>query len=279
MALRLRVRLRPRSGSGSGDSPVEDYLDDLLGAAPGPAREVRALLAEADAHLRDATAEGTARGLTPLEAELEAVARFGPVRSLAAAEARRQSLPVVVLARHIVASGLLLGAIGALAVGVSGIVTAIMGAIGGSTFIVHISSATHFAPSDCSRWLSQNPGAHSCYQAALSDWSGEVVGYRLAIGMLGLLALGVFLVMRRHWSRRQRFGTLPTTVVEAVALTVFGGAGLWMLGLGVDWAVQGQNGAGQWLGSAPVALALAGWYGFRLLSDLRSVPAGGAAPA
>jgi hypothetical protein len=253
-----------------GDSPVEEYLDRLLAAAPGPPREVRALLAEAEAHLRDVTAEGQARGLGRHEAERQAVARFGPVRSVAAGEARRHLVGFPVLIRQTVASGLLLGAIGGMAVGISGILAAVMAALGGSTFIVDISSATRLAPSDCARWLSQDPSAHSCYQAALSDWTAEVIGYRLVVGMLGLMAMAAYVLARRHWTRHRRFATLPAPVSDTVALVLFGLSGLWALGLGIDWVAQGQNGAGQWLAAAPVALAVAGYFGFRLLGDLRT---------
>jgi hypothetical protein len=267
-----RRRDQPAADAGAG-SPVEDYLDHLLGAAPGPPREVRALLAEAEAHLRDATREGLAQGLSIGDAERQAVARFGPVRLVATAEARRQQIPFWALVRQIVASGLLLGAVGGIAVGISGIVTAVLGALGGSTFIVDISPATHLAPSDCARWLSQNPAAHSCYQAALSDWASEVVGFRLVAGVAGLLALGAYFLLRRRWSRARLFGTLPAAVVDAVAATLFALSGAWTLGLGIDSLVIGTNGAGQWLGAAPVALALAGYYGLRLVGDLRQVPA------
>jgi hypothetical protein len=187
---------------------------------------------------------------------------------VATAEALRHSLSPAALARQLVASGLLLGAIGGIAVGISGVVSAVMEAIGGSTFIVNISSSTHLAPSDCARWLSQDPSAHSCYQAALSDWSFEVVGYRLFVGVLGLLALAAFFLLRR----RRHFGTLPASVVDTIAVTLFGLAGLWTLGLGVDWLAQGHNGVGQWLSAAPVSLALAGYFGFRLVGDLRRAP-------
>jgi len=246
-------------------SPVDDYLDRLLADAPGPPREVRALLAEAEAHLRDATREGIAAGLSPEEAEQQAVSRFGTVRAVTTAEARRQTVPLPAVARQVAASGLLLGAIGGLAVGVSGIVTAILGAIGGSTFIVHISSSTRLAPSDCARWLANDPGAHSCYQAALSDWAGEVVGFRLVAGVLGAVALAAYFLVRRRFAHE----LLPAAVVDTIAVTLFGVSGAWMLGLGVDWLLVGGNGAGQWLGAAPVALALAVFYGFRLLRDVR----------
>lgn len=260
--------------TGPDDSPVEAYLDHLLAAAPGTPREVRGLLAEAEAHLRDVTAEGVSHGLTVADAERRAVERFGTVRSVATAEADRVELPFAAVVRRIVASGLLLAAVGGIAVGISGVIVAIFGALGGSTFIVNISSRTHLAPSDCARWLAQNPSAHSCYQAALSDWHFEVIAFRLVAGALGLMSLATYFLVRRRWSRRHTFGTLPAGVVDTIAVTVFGVSGLWLLGLGVDWLVVGTNGAGQWLSAAPVALLLAGIYGVRLLVDIRRSPAG-----
>jgi hypothetical protein len=149
-------------------------------------------------------------------------------------------------------------------VGASGLLTWLLETINGSTFIVNISPSTHLAPSDCARWLSQNPAARTCYQAALSDWSSEVVGYRLFIGVLGALALGAYFLLRRRGARG-----LPAAVVDTIAVTLFGAAGAWTLGLGVDWLIQGTNGAGQWLATAPVALAASGSYGWRLLRDVR----------
>jgi hypothetical protein len=247
------------------ESPVEDYLDRLLVASPGGPREVRSLLAEAEAHLWDATAAGVARGLTQEEAQRQAVGRFGTVHSVAAAESRRQALPLTTLVRQIVLSALFLGGVGGVAVGVSGIITWLLGSLGGSTFIVNISSHTFLPPSDCARWLAGDPATHSCYQAALADWRGDVVLFRLVAGVLGLLALAAYFLMRR----RRWFTTLPATVVDTIAVTLFSASGLFLLGLGVDWLVQHDNGAGQWLGAAPVALALALYFGLRLVGDIR----------
>lgn len=72
------------------DSPVEVYLDELLLVLPGTPRQIRHQLAETEAHLRDATAEGVARGLTEIQAEADAVARFGPCQLIAGAEAGAQ---------------------------------------------------------------------------------------------------------------------------------------------------------------------------------------------
>jgi hypothetical protein len=252
----------------SGDSPVEDYLDQLLVEAPGPPREVRTLLAEAEGHLWDATADGLARGLGQRQAEEEAVARFGSVRRVTTAEARRQTVALGALARQVVTSGLYLGGLAGVAVGVSGLLTWLLGAAAGPTFIVDISHHTYLAPSDCASWLAGDPSAHSCYQAALTDWSGDVVLFRLVAGVLGLLALGAYLVIRRQ----RHFDDLPSPMVDTIAVTAFGAAGAVLLGLGVDWMLLGKNGAGQWLSTAPVALALALWFGWRLVSSLRRAP-------
>lgn len=251
---------------------VEEYLDDLLVRLPGSPREVRHLLAEAEAHLRDATADGIARGLSAEDAEREAVARFGSAGGLARQERLRQSVPAVMLARQCVMSALLLGGIGGLAVGVSAALTAVLGAIGGSRFIVDISPATQLAPSDCARWLAANPGAHTCYQAAMSDWAWDTILIRGAVGVLGALSIAAFVVLRRR-SPGLGAASLPAAVVDTVALTLFGVAGVWLLGLGVDaMAVASGHGAGQWLGAAPVALALAGFFAFRVLRQLRQPP-------
>jgi H+/Cl- antiporter ClcA len=120
--------------------------------------------------------------------------------------------------------------------------------------------------------LAQDPTAHSCYQAALSDWTAEVVGFRLVAGVLGGLALAGYFLIRHRWTRRQRFGTLPAAVIDTLAVTLFGLSGLWTLGLGVDWLAHRHNGAGQWLAAAPVALAVAGYYGIRVVAELRRAP-------
>jgi hypothetical protein len=174
-------------------------------------------------------------------------------------------LPLATLVRQIVTSAVFLGGVAGVAVGISGIITWIMASLGGSTFIVDISSHTYLAPSDCARWMANDPAAHTCYQAAVADWRWEIVAFRLAAGVAGLLALGIYFLVRR----RRHFVRLPATVVDTIAVTLFSFSGVFLLGLGVDWLIQRDNGAGQWLGAAPVALALALYFGLRLVGDLR----------
>ena len=138
----------------TGEGPVEAYLDRLVVLlSSGDPRSLRHLLAETEAHLRDSTDRGVAEGLGLDEAEARAVQRFGPVEDFVSAERARQVAPWSRVGRQIAASAVLLGAIGALAVGLSGIVAAAFWAIGGTSGLVAVTPGRQLAGSDCARWL------------------------------------------------------------------------------------------------------------------------------
>jgi hypothetical protein len=257
--------------SASSDSPIEAYLDQLLAAClPGRLREARHLVVETEAHLRDAAAEAESRGLSAYNAEEEAVARFGSPADLAAAERRVQTTSLGQLVRQCVSSGLLLGSIGGLAVGVSGIVAALMETAGGQHFLVDPPSGAALSAANCARWLAASPRGSTCAQAGLADWAHDTVLFRMFAGVVGILALAAFFGVRRWWSRSGGLTGLPAIVVETAAVVAFGAAGVWLAGLGIDSvAVSSGHGAGQWLSAAPVALALAVVFGLRLMRDLR----------
>lgn len=262
-------------------SPIEDFLDDLLSASAGhPPRETRHLLTEAETHLRDAMAEGIARGLAPVDAEHDAVTRFGSPAELASREATRHALTLGGLVRACVGSGLLLGGLAGLAMGLSAIITAAMGAIWGPSFIVNLTPQTHLAAADCARWLAGDPSTHSCYHAALADWAGETVANRALLGILGAIAIGTFLWLRRRWSGRHLATGLPRAMVNAIGLTIFSAASLGLTARGINSIVvhTSSTGAGQDLGTAPVLLILAAVFGLRLLQDLRIAALRGSGP-
>ena len=159
-------------------------------------------------------------------------------------------------------------------------VTAVMGAVGGSTFIVNISPHTPLAAVDCTRWLANNPAAHSCYQAALTDWAGETVANRAILGVLGVMALVAFVVPRRRWSARHLVAVLPRNMFDAVAFAVFGVAGVWLASLGINSiAVNAGRGAGQELGTAPAMLILSVVFGLRMIGDFRTSTSGCPVPS
>ncbi|MDQ2747943.1 MAG: hypothetical protein M3Y44_00160 [Actinomycetota bacterium] len=253
------------------DSPIEAYLDDLVAGLSAVApRELRHLLAETEAHLRDDAERATAAGMTAWQAEAQAVARFGPVRDVIVPTRARLALPIHELARRVLTTALLLGGIGAVAVGVSGLISAVIRLVGGARALVDVPAGQALSASACSRWLAGDPGAHSCREAALSDWAAETVGYRIALGVLGLLVLLAIRTLRRRGSSPNRWATLPPVVSDTIAVTAFGAAGCGTLGLGVD-AVVGASGrgSGQWFSAAAVALVAAAVYAARLVRALR----------
>jgi hypothetical protein len=136
--------------------------------------------------------------------------------------------------------------------------------------VVDVAPGQALAAADCSRWLALDPSAGSCQDAAVSDWIGEVIGSRLAVGLLGVLALALFALFRRARGDRPGGILLPTVVNHTIAVAAFGAAGVVTLVLSASWAVQAQgHGWGQWASAAPLALAAAAFFGVRLVGDLR----------
>jgi hypothetical protein len=101
--------------------PVEAYLDQLLSYLRGSAHDVRRVLSEIEAHLRDATAEEVASGATVEEAERRAIERLGHPRTVA----RRFSaglvpVPPAAVTAELARVAVLVGAVGLVAIGASG---------------------------------------------------------------------------------------------------------------------------------------------------------------
>ena len=106
------------------DGPIENYLDNLfVELRRNDPRSARSMLHEAEAHRADAAEEAVRAGMSPEDAEAEAVRRFGKARLVAAADRAHGRLWV---ARGIFISAWSLGAWGAVAVGVSGLVAGSM---------------------------------------------------------------------------------------------------------------------------------------------------------
>lgn len=251
------------------ESPIGFYLDDLFEAARAlPPRDARYLLAETEAHLRDSADAAMADGVQSYEAELGALAAFGSVGDLVPRESQRIRMPLRALAGQVLNSAVLLGAIGAMTVGASGVVAGLIYLIGGANSIAAVPAAV-LTPQNCARWLSQQAAAN-CHQAALSDWAFETVYSRLALGVAGVLLL---ITYRSRQRRRRGNSGLKPIITDTVAALAFAVAGLWTTGLGVDAMIVSRGqGAGQWLSAAPIALAAAAIYCTRLAKRIREEP-------
>ena len=140
------------------DSPIEEYLDVLFAQLRSArARDARSLLAETETHLRHTADEVERTGLTARDAELVAVERFGDAKVLARDDRARHRAGLLI---SISVSTWALGALGAVAVGISGVVAGLMRLAGTSNqFIAGNPSTSTLKPGACARWLTNYPHA------------------------------------------------------------------------------------------------------------------------
>ena len=248
--------------------PIGRYLDRLLAHLRGSASDVRRILAEAEEHLRDATAERVAAGAGEQEAQRQAIEAFGDPRTVARRFAPRLApVPVGAVLAELVRTGTLLGAVALVAIGVSGALAELFGRAFGAAFVAGDVPGSTYTAERCADFMEYFPHARSCLEAAALHHWGEVVEYRVAVGVLGLAVLGGFLLWRRHPDGRQEryLGVLPDGFSATVATSLYGVAAAALALLSLDsFLVAGGDGTGQWLSAAVVASAMAVAYGVSL---------------
>ncbi len=238
--------------------PIEDYLDLLFKELRTTPRDGRRLLAEAEDHLWQAVADGLEAGMTQREAQEYAISSFGSVSAVVRAhDVRTKRFPRLAVFRELVMSGWLLGSVGLVAVGASGVVAAVMNRLLGREFVGGAPAVARFPASACQHFLAVQPTAHTCAQAAMLESSADAVSLRLLAGVVGLVLLGGYYLVRRVRFR----SALPDGFVPVVAVSVFGVAGLGLSYLSANNAVIGiRSGPGSYLSGAIVALGVAGAY-------------------
>ncbi|WP_334172529.1 hypothetical protein [Sinomonas sp.] len=241
----------------TGEGPIDRYLDELLVALRhGEPASARRLLTETEAHLRECAARLRAQGLDGESAESEAVRRFGPVGTVTAA-LRSPRLPLRAFLRPAVG----LVAAGAVAVGLSGALSEIFGRVWGAGFVAGDLPGTAYTAARCAVLQAPYPGL-DCLQAAAEHHWGEVVEYRVALGIVGLLLLLV-------WRFLPRAEPLPSGLAPTLAAAAFSLAAAGSGFEALNAAVQGWQGAGAWLSAAIVSLPLAVVFGVIALRKLQ----------
>ena len=212
-------------------TPIEDVLDELLLQSRADARSTRRLLDEASDHLHAAAAELEAGGMGRLDAEIEAVRRFGPVEPIAQAMPRRSFGALVF---ETLRAAIYLGGWGLVAVGVSGLVALVMNVWAGPSFV---GAGTVF----------RGPGA------SVDEVAADAVVLRVIAGLVGMFVLLGYLVWRRHAGATS---LLPPGLVDALGAAAFAAG---TVGLAMASAAQagqtGTRGVGFPLSGAVVALA------------------------
>ena len=139
--------------------PIEDYLDQLYAGLRTTPRQARRIIAEAEDHLREATAAGTEAGLSEQEAQEAAISSFGSVRAVVRAHARR--IPPLAVFGELAMSAWKLTSIAVLAVAGSGLVAFLMNQVLGPQFVGgSAASASGLSGAACQHWMSLWPHAH-----------------------------------------------------------------------------------------------------------------------
>ena len=162
-------------------------LADRLGAGQDTWR----LLAETDGHLRDAQSALQAQGMDPAEAAELAVRRFGDPAAVARARSPRRR------AVGLLSGGWLVVSLGLVVIGLSGLVSWALEAIWGPAFLAGDVNGVTYTTARCADFLGFFPQAGSCAAAAAMHHSDEIVSERLAAGILGIVLLVAWLLMRR----------------------------------------------------------------------------------
>ncbi|HEY7222096.1 MAG TPA: hypothetical protein VH561_00510 [Micromonosporaceae bacterium] len=241
--------------------PVQSYLDELFDRLAGTGAAGRRALVEAEDHLASAVARHRAAGHGDEEAQRMAVAEFGDPARFAEGIARAHD-GLGSLLRPLFTGAWLLAGIGLVAVGVSGLVAELFGHLGGAHFVAGDLPGVTYTPQRCADYFEYFPNAASCAEAAeLHHW-GEVVDNRVAAGVLGLLALGVYALVRRVGpltGARWRPAGGPFALVT---VTLFGlAAVLLTVPDALRWAMHDSSGVGANLSGGIVAALVSAGVG------------------
>ena len=173
--------------------------------------------------------------------------------------------------RALVLSALLLGAVGLVAVGVSGVVAGAERAAFGDRFVAGDLPGRTYDAARCRELREYAPPSASCLDAAAMHHSDEVVFSRVAAGVAGLAAFGLWWVARR----RRPPTPLPPSLVPALGVTAFGLAAAATAVQAADALAVGgtRAGAGQWLSAGVVAALVAAAFATALLRSLQPAEA------
>jgi hypothetical protein len=242
--------------------PIDAYLDELLSRLRGPASYVRRVLGEAEAHLRDAVDEQTASGTELAEARRVSILRFGTPAQVAATANRSIAGETAAQALGALAwAAAWMVAVGLASVGISAVLARALALLTSQAFVFGVPTGAVLSPQRCAHWLSVQPSAATCSQAAMLENASDTFQLYTGAATIGILLIGGAFMLRAILRRAQGSAPpriLPVAVVPAIGATVFGGTGAALLSAGLsNMMLPGIWGRGLWLVEAGVAILVA----------------------
>jgi hypothetical protein len=164
-------------------------------------------------------------------------------------------------------------AIGLVAIGLSGAVCQLVGYRLGDHALAADSQVAQPSAERCAEYMEYAPGKPTCAAAEMAHHADEIVEYRLAAGLFGVLALVTYAGFR--WvagftddeARRQIHRYL------LLASVTFGLAAAALLGIGVGAMLRGGDAAPRWLTDGGVAAGFFAVHGLWLRAiERRAAP-------
>jgi hypothetical protein len=258
---------------------IEEYLTELRARLQLAPAQAGLVVAEAEDHLRETAAFGLTAGMTEEEAQQAAISAFGSVSAVVRAHVSRPvdfvrgRTPAAVLG-DLVLAGWRLAGTGLVAVGVSGLVVAVMNIVFGRAFTGQAPANASFEKPDCVYWMALQPGARTCAAAHMLEASSDAVILRAGAGLIGVVLLAAYGVVRYL---QRRHGRGPVVVLAGYfPLLAAGAFGAGALGLALDQLTgfRVDQGPGTYLSGAIVATAAAAWYGCKARPAIRHLMRG-----
>jgi hypothetical protein len=244
----------------SGPTSIDEYLDRLAESLRVSPRRTRRILAETEDHLRSSRQSLIDSGMDPGLAEARAVAQFGAVPALARSFNRQEHIAVLPRIEAIAMPLLGLFAIGLIAIGVSGLLSLGIAAVAGKAYVAGDQPGITYTSARCADFLEYHPEAGDCATAAVRHHFDEVVSYRTAAGILGLVALAAYFIA----GRVIRPSAMPALFAPTIGTAIFGLAGAGLTFLAIGQSLTASNGAGAYLSGGLVAGAVALIYAWKL---------------
>jgi hypothetical protein len=172
------------------EAMLEEYLDTLATPLGLPLHGSRQVLVEATNHLYLDTEARIAAGTSPEQAAADSIAAFGkPARVAHALQPP---------GRQLLSTLWLFTGLGLVAIGLSGLLAALFGAVRGWEFVAGDPAGLTYSSERCAQYLRNAPDAVTCRAAALVDHYSEVVDQRVAAGVLGVLVLVAYMLWRHR---------------------------------------------------------------------------------
>ena len=234
---------------------IDDYLDRMLDALRLDGKASRRALVETEDHLRTATEAKMGSGMSQSDAERTAIAEFGYPEQVAD-RFNRELLPGGAFAPvvQLGMAGALVTAVIFIAIGVSGALALAFGGLFGTDFVAQPLAASEMTAERCADFMRLVPNAADCESAGLQHHFDEIVGYRLSTGVLGILAVIGYFLLRRYWPLARSRSILPRGITESVGAAAFtvGIVLLFFIGL-TDGQLSERDGLGEILSAEIVA--------------------------